>query len=253
MKHEGEHEETAAHKAGAGIDMTGEVITIQEDDLGRLYTDPVELWKMRVDETGWVVGLPGLDQMWGVLDRLTPGQDVLVSLDPNFPGFVDVFEPLGQTRAGKMPALGKGVMLGWNEECQDLVRPVGEIPEAEWKAAEACPEIVEVYGRDAEGRVAVYLREPNNGWFAIASGLPGRPVGQVVEWVFLSEEAEVGGVSEAPGADCGPFLAPESPSEASDESRMGGECGRGAATPPSYARRAAAEGCDEGAAAETGI
>lgn len=250
MKNQGEqHEETTALRAdiaregGMGINLANEVIHIDE---AALECEPVQLWKMQVDETGWLVGLPDHPQMWGVLDRLTPGVDVLVSLDPNFPGFVDLFEPLGITRAGELPRLGKGVLLGWNDECQDDVRPLGEIPESEWQPVESCPAMAEVYGRDAAGRVAVFLREENGGFYAIAEGLPSRKVGAVVEWCWLGG----GDVETLPpvlrGEARGVISAQISPSEASDGSQAGGERGEALQSDSTPARRAAAGQGGEG-------
>lgn len=226
---------------GEGIDITGDVIHIGNDEL-RLGDEPLELWKMQVDETGWLVGLLDHPQMWGVLDRLTPGVDVLVSLDPNFPGFVDVFEPLGVTRAGQLPRLGKGVLLGWNDECQDVVRPLNEIPADEWQAAASCPPMAEVYGRDTAGRVAVFLREQNGGWFAIANGLPNLPVGPVVEWCYM-------GAAEEPGLEVlthttaeRALSAQKSPSDASDGCRVGDVRGEALQSAPTPARSSAAAG-----------
>jgi hypothetical protein len=253
-----------AREGGIGIDATGERVTLW-DDGGDETLLPPELHKMRADETGWVVGTDGQRRMWGVFERLVPGQDVMVIVDA-YDSVAHVFEPLGQTRAGALPRIGQGLLLGkdnW-EEC--VVRAVGEVPEGEWQAAATCPDDITVYVRDAAGRLASALRSGPD-WWVQAHG--AKPLGPVVEWAWLYAGGEyvlgkgVEGLRQlraAAGlllektlntfgseerlreleAASAQLLGQMSPSDASDGLRMGAESGGVVASACRYARTSAA-------------
>jgi hypothetical protein len=228
---------------GEGIDMLGDIIQIDETEMAKYLDAPSELWRMKVRADGWTVAVPDADgtdgvlSVWGMTRRMTPGEEVLVLLDPNYPSFVELFEPWS---VGMQKALGKAVALGWNDECQEEVQSVHEVKV--WRGLSDAPMNAELWVKDAEGRFGLCLHEPNGGWWAVCG-----EVKEPVAWAWLGELDEdcVEELDEESRVVCrriAGFWPQKSPSEASDGVRVGEERGRGVQGASTPARSSAANG-----------
>lgn len=224
---------------GEGIDIMGDVVGMDEKEMAKFLDVPTELWRMKVGADGWTVSAPearvfddGRVAVWGMVRPMAPGMDLLVLADPNFPCFVELFQPMA---AGKQQPLGKAILLGWNEEVHEVVVPVHEVKE--WLAVADAPKNAELWVRDIHGRFGICLHEENGGWWSV--------VGDVKEpsaWAWLGELSEEKETVRVLGHGREAFLAQKSPSEASDGVQVGEERGQGVQGASTPARSSAANG-----------